>query len=83
MWYQSSLIVALSLKCEVGAAEATGKRGKVRLMEVFSPPRFAPVVESQGHEAIGLMILKQETICQQRPIENVLSRIWWKTGQAY
>eukprot|EP00435_Cladocopium_sp_Y103_P026818 s1587_g6.t1 len=36
---------------EVCAASIAGKRGKVRLMEVFSPPRFAPVVESLGFEA--------------------------------
>lgn len=36
---------------EVCAGEASGKKGKIRLMEVFSPPRFAPIVQSQGHEA--------------------------------
>eukprot|EP00435_Cladocopium_sp_Y103_P021217 s3154_g5.t1 len=36
---------------EVLAAEAAGRKGKVRLMEVFSPPRFAPIVQAQGHEA--------------------------------
>eukprot|EP00435_Cladocopium_sp_Y103_P043787 s1055_g12.t1 len=36
---------------EVCAAAVAGKRGKIRLMEVFSPPRFAPVVESLGFQA--------------------------------
>lgn len=48
---------ALCLECqaktchEVCSAELQGKRGAVRLMEVVSPPRFAPIVEAMGLEA--------------------------------
>ena len=36
---------------EVCATAVQGSRGDVRLMEVFSPPRFAPVVDKMGMSA--------------------------------
>eukprot|EP00435_Cladocopium_sp_Y103_P032199 s207_g8.t1 len=36
---------------EVCSAEGVSEGDRIRLMEVFSPPRFAPVVEAQGFKA--------------------------------
>eukprot|EP00435_Cladocopium_sp_Y103_P056621 s837_g19.t1 len=36
---------------EVCAAQGVPESDRIRLMEVFSPPRFAPIVEAQGFKA--------------------------------
>eukprot|EP00435_Cladocopium_sp_Y103_P011977 s1627_g3.t1 len=45
------LQVQASVCHEVCASAVEGKRGKIRLMEVFSPPRFAPEVKKRGFDA--------------------------------
>eukprot|EP00435_Cladocopium_sp_Y103_P075356 s4_g56.t1 len=45
------LLQQASVSHEVCMAERQWGKGKVSVMEVFSPPRFAPEVESRGFEA--------------------------------
>eukprot|EP00435_Cladocopium_sp_Y103_P073897 s9_g45.t1 len=45
------LLQQASVSHEVCSAECQWGRGDVKVMEVFSPPRFAPEVQSRGFEA--------------------------------